>query len=314
MKTRRLGSSNLEVSVVGLGTNNFGMRLDLEATRAVIDKAIEVGVTLIDTADTYGDTKSEAFIGEVLGARRSQVVLATKFGMRRDAPPTASRAYVMEAAEASLRRLQTDYIDLFQQHQFDPQTPQEETLRALEDLIAQGKVRHVGNSNFSGAQIEAADTLAVEQSLPRFISCQDAYSLADRRIEAEILPIIRDRQIGLLPFHPLANGLFTGKYQKGAAPPKGARLSESRAGERYFTGSNLNLLEAVSAFARDRGHTVLELAFAWLLSEPMLASVIAGASNPAQMADNAKAAEWELSPADVAELRLILDSSARLAG
>ena len=310
MQTRKLGSSDLDVSVVGLGTNNFGMRLDLEATRAVLDTAIEVGVTLIDTADVYGATQSESFIGEVLGARRHRVVLATKFGMRRGDTPCASRAYIMAAVEASLTRLKTDYIDLYQQHRFDPATPMEETLEALNDLVQQGKVRHIGSSNFTGWQTVDADWIARTHGWARFVACQNEYSLANRQVEAELIPAMAAKGLGLLPFYPLGGGLFTGKSHRGEPPPAGTRLAGAQAGGRFLNDANLALVERLTDFAQSRGHTILELAFAWLLSQPVLSSVIAGATTPAQVQANARAADWVMTGEEVAAVRAILEEPA----
>jgi aryl-alcohol dehydrogenase-like predicted oxidoreductase len=313
MEKRRLGNSSLEVSAVGLGANNFGGRMELAATRRVVDKALEVGVTLIDTADVYGGNGgSEDQLGQILGARRKNVVLATKFGLAMDGSrglAGASRAYVMRAAEASLKRLRTDWIDLYQVHRPDPATPIEETLRALDELVRQGKVRHIGCSNFSAAQLNAAQASAKEHGLAAFVSCQDQYSLLARRIERELIPAIEAHGLGLLPYFPLASGLLTGKYKRGAPLPKNSRLDLMRYSDRFINDQNWLIVEALEAFAAHRGRTLLELAFGWLLSKPVLASVIAGATTPEQVEANVRAAGWRLSPEEMAEVDRIAASA-----
>ncbi len=306
MKQRQLGNSGLQVSVVGLGCNNFGWRSDLEASRRVVDKALALGVTLLDTADIYGDLGgSEEALGQILGDRRKDIVLATKFGMAMDKEERlkgASRRYIMRAVEASLKRLRTDWIDLYQVHRPDPLTPIEETLRALDDLVRQGKVRYIGCSNYAAWQVVDAAWTARERNLGAFISCQDEYSLVARDIERELLPAIQSHGLGLLPYFPLASGLLSGKYKRGALP-EGTRLAAIQGlGQRYLTEENWQKVERLEAFASARGHNLLELAFAWLLARPRVASVIAGATTPEQVEQNIAAAARELSPADIAEI------------
>jgi aryl-alcohol dehydrogenase-like predicted oxidoreductase len=307
MEQRNLGSSGLRVSIIGLGCNNFGGRIGLDASRAVVDKALELGITLFDTADIYGDKGgSETVLGEVLGPRRKDIVLATKFGMPMDGEGKlkgASRRYIMTAVEASLRRLKTDWIDLYQLHQRDPLTPIEETLRALDDLVRQGKVRYVGCSNLSAWEVATAQWTARHHNLNSFVSCQDEYSLLARGIERELVPMIERYGLGLLPYFPLACGLLTGKYKRDAAPPTGTRLSvmKQRA-EQYLTARNFDIVEQLTAFAKARGHTLLELAFSWLLAHPFVPSVIAGATKPEQVEQNVAAARWALTADEIAEV------------
>jgi aryl-alcohol dehydrogenase-like predicted oxidoreductase len=307
MEIRNLGTSGLRVSVVGLGCNNFGGRIDLEASRKVIDAAIEHGITLFDTADTYGNRGgSETVMGEILGARRKDIVLATKFGMAMDDDGVkigGSRRYIMRAVEDSLKRLKTDYIDLYQLHKPDPRTPIEETLRALEDLIRQGKVRYIGCSNLAAWQVvESAWTARRVNAYP-FVSCQDEYSLIVRDIERELIPAATSYGMGLLPFFPLACGLLTGKFRQGEAMPAGTRLAnDKRHADRYMTDENWRITEGLRRFAEERGHTLLELAFSWLACRKPVASVIAGATRPEQVAQNVGAAGWKLTGDDMAEI------------
>lgn len=306
MKKRPLGQSKLEVSVVGLGCNNFGI-LDLESSRKVVDRALGQGITLFDTADIYGNRGgSEAQLGEILGARRKNIVLATKFGMAMDdATDTAraARGYIMAAVEASLKRLRTDYIDLYQLHTPDPKTPMEETLRALDDLVKQGKVRAIGCSNLPAAGIRDAAAISARNGLASFVTAQDEYSLVMRDAERDLLPEIAAQKMSLLPFFPLASGLLTGKYQKDRAIPEGTRYARgTRFSDRYMNDENWAIVERLRAFCDARGHTLLELAFAWLLSHPSLASVIAGATRPEQIEMNVRAAAWELTPDEAAEV------------
>lgn len=304
MRLRRLGNSGLKVSEIGLGCNNFGMRIDEEATQAVVDAAIEAGVNFFDTADIYGGTKSEAFLGKALGKRRRDVVVATKFGMqigKDERKRGGSRRWIMQAVEDSLRRLGTDWIDLYQHHQPDPDTPVDETLRALDDLVTQGKVRYIGNSNYTGWQIADADWTAAGQS--RFVSAQNLYSLLERKSAFEVLPACEHFGLGFLPFFPLASGLLSGKYRRGEAPPQDTRLAAwGSRGQAALSDSNFDRVEALAAWAEDRGHTVLELAFAWLLGQAVVSSVIAGATRPEQVQANAAAAAWTLTPEEVAEV------------
>jgi aryl-alcohol dehydrogenase-like predicted oxidoreductase len=310
MQIRNLGGSGLRVSVVGLGCNNFGQRTDLETSRKVIHKAIDLGVTLFDTADIYaGMGGSETVLGEVLGDRRKDIVLATKFSkpMSKDGTKQgASRRYIMEAVEASLKRLKTDWIDLYQQHDYDDLTPIEETLRALDDLVRQGKVRYIGNSNFPAWRIAEAEFTARAMNVNRFVSCQDEYSLVVRDIEKDLLPAAREYNLGLLPFFPLASGLLTGKYRRGAAPPDDTRFAKAPAlRDRYVTPRNEDIVEQLQAFAQTRGHSLLELAFSWLASRPQVASVIAGATRVEQIEANVKAIGWSLSAEEISEIDAI---------
>jgi aryl-alcohol dehydrogenase-like predicted oxidoreductase len=306
MKQRQLGKSGLQVSVVGLGCNNFGWRIDLAASRKVVDKALASGITLLDTADIYGSLGgSEEALGQILGDRRKDIVLASKFGIAMDKEERlkgASRRYIMHAVEASLKRLKTDWIDLYQVHRPDALTPIEETLRALDDLVHQGKVRYIGCSNYAAWQMVEAAWTARHHNLNAFIACQDEYSLVARDIERELLPAIEAHGLGLLPYFPLASGLLTGKYKRGAVP-EGTRLAGVQGlAQRYLTEENWQKAEKLEAFAGARGHSLLELAFAWLLARPRVASIIAGATTAEQVEQNIAAAAWELSPADLAEI------------
>lgn len=310
MQFRNLGRSGLRVSLVGLGCNNFGGRIDLEATRKVVDAAIEHGITLFDTADIYGERGgSETALGDVLGARRKQIVLASKFGMEMDAEGIkkgGSRRYIMNAVEDSLRRLRTDWLDLYQIHRFDPLTPIEETLRALDDLTRQGKVRYIGCSNFAPWQMADAAWAARDLGVPGFASCQDEYSLLVRGAEKELIPAARHYGMGLLPYFPLANGALTGKYRRGAAMPEGARLTKlPQRAEQIFSAENWERIEKLTAFCEARGRTLVELAFSWLAAQPVVSSVIAGATKPEQIAANVKAADWALTPEELAEIDTI---------
>ena len=304
MRFRRLGDSGLKVSEVGLGCNNFGMRIDAAGTADVVNAAIDAGVTLFDTADIYGGTKSEEFLGQALGKRRHDVVLATKFGMqigKDERRKGGSRRWIMQAVEDSLSRLGTDYIDLYQHHQPDPETPLDETLRALDDLVTQGKVRYIGNSNYTGWQIADADWTAAGRS--RFVSAQNLYSLLERKSAFEVLPACEHFGLGFLPFFPLASGLLSGKYRRGDEPPPGTRLAAWGArGQAALNDRNFDRVEALTAWADARGHTLLELAFAWLLGQPVVSSVIAGATSPEQVQANVAASEWRLTPEEVAEV------------
>ena len=312
METRNVGKSGLKVSVVGLGCNNFGMRCDLDASRAVIDTALGKGVTLLDTADVYGSPfgKSEEVIGEVLGARRKDVVLATKFAMTGfNSPVRTDRRYVIEACEASLKRLKTDWIDLYQVHRPDPATPIEETMRALDELITAGKVRYIGCSNFAGWQIADAQWTARTAGMNPFISHQDEYSLVMRDIEKDVIPAGQAHGLGLLPFFPLASGLLTGKYKRSETPAEGTRLANAWMGNRYLTAGNFDVVEKLEPFARERNRSLLDLAFAWLLSHHNLPSVIAGATAPAQVEANVAAGEWKLTAEETAQVEKLLDPS-----
>src|SRR5215475_1034398 len=307
MQIRNLGGSGLRVSAVGMGCNNFGQRIDLEASRKVIHKALDLGITLFDTADIYSNMGgSETILGQVLGDRRKDIVLATKFSkpMSNDGTKQgASRRYIINAVEASLKRLKTDYIDLYQQHDYDPLTPIEETLRALDDLVRQGKVRYIGNSNFPAWRIAEAEYVGRAMNVTRYVSCQDEYSLVVRDIEKDLLPAAQEYNLGLLPFFPLASGLLTGKYRRGAAVPEQTRFATTpRLRDRYVTPRNEDIVEKLEAFATAHGHSMLELAFSWLAQRPQVASVIAGATRPEQIEQNVKAIAWKLSAEEMAEI------------
>ena len=305
MEMRRIGS--LEVSTVGLGCNNFGWQVDEAATRRVVEAALEAGINFFDTADIYGGTQSEVFLSRALGGRRDRIILATKFGIPIDhARPGGARPdYLRRAVEDSLRRLGTDRIDLYQLHRPDPATPLADTLGTLSELVQSGKVREIGCSNFSVAQLRAAAG-AVPSGGAGFVSVQNEYSLLHREPEADVLPECEHEDIAFLPYFPLASGLLTGKYRQGKPLPAGARIQAEGRFANLLTDRNLATVEALLAFAETRGHTLLDLAFSWLLARPAVASVIAGATSPAQIHSNASAAGWELTPADLAEVDAIL--------
>jgi aryl-alcohol dehydrogenase-like predicted oxidoreductase len=311
MRYRSLGDSGLMVSVAGLGCNNFGRRVDLAGTKAVVDAAIDAGITMLDTADIYGDGgASEELLGEVLAGRRDQVVLATKFGHAGydmgygpAAGAKGGRAYIRHAVERSLRRLHTDHIDLYQLHTPDPVTPVAETLAALTELVAEGKVRYLGHSNFTGWQLADAAHVARAIGSAPFISAQNHWSLLERHVEAEVLPAARHFGLGVLPYFPLANGLLTGKVRRGQAPPAGSRLA-GRPG--YVTDDKLDRVEALIAWAAERGLTVLEVAVGALAAQEGCACVIAGATTPEQVKANAAAADWVPSAEELADLDRIV--------
>ena len=306
MENRRVGSTELQVSEIGLGCNNFGFvkDLDVTATRHIIDRAIDCGINFFDTSDSYG--RSEDFLGEVLGERRKQIILATKFGSQLDTEGKkkgASRAYILSAIESSLRRLKTEWIDLYQLHRPDPNTPMDETLRALDDLLKQGKVRYIGCSNLSPAQLREAEDIASRNGLARFVTSQDEYSLLVRGVERELLPCIEQFGMSELPYFPLANGLLTGKYQSNQPPPPGTRLADKPAlAERHASPANWAKVARLAEFASGRGHSLLQLAFSWLLSRPAVASVIAGATRPEQVESNSRAGGWQLSSEELREI------------
>jgi aryl-alcohol dehydrogenase-like predicted oxidoreductase len=307
MEKRKLGRSNLDVSVVGLGCNNFGLRADLAQTRVIVDRAIALGITLFDCADRYGQPPgtSEQYLGQALGARRKHVVLASKFGNPMDdsgAMQGASRRYIKIAVEASLKRLHTDWIDLYQLHAPDTKTPIEETLGALEELVREGKIRHAGCSQFSAAQIRAAGAAAKQAGIAGLVSGQNHYNLIKRDMEREFVPALLETGISFIPFYPLAGGLLTGKYRRDAAP-EGSRFATPREQEkRALAGNPWPVLEKLEAFCAAHGHTMLELAASWLLSRPGVACMIAGATRPAQVEANIGAIGWKLTGADLAEL------------
>lgn len=319
MEFRNLGDAGLRVSVAGLGTNNFGGKLDQAATTAVVQECLDQGITLFDTADVYGQGLSEEYLGVALGSRRSEAIIATKFGMTSGEPPYnngASRHYIYQAVEASLRRLGTDYIDLYQLHRPDPDTPIEETLRALDDLVRAGKIRYLGSSNFSGWQIADADWTARSLGLTRMVTAQNEWSLLQRGVEPDVIPACERFRVGQLPFFPLASGFLTGKYRRGEAFADGTRLKEW--GERMpdrinalTSDANWDRLEGLERFAGEAGHSVLELALGWLATRPVVTSVIAGATSPEQVRSNVAATTaWTLSDDEMAQVDRILTDPA----
>jgi aryl-alcohol dehydrogenase-like predicted oxidoreductase len=299
MEKRRIGL--LEVSLVGLGCNNFGWRIDAAASERVVHAALDAGINFFDTADLYDTGRSEEFLGRALKSRHGgAAIIATKFGMKLDDRRQGAHPdYVRQAAEDSLRRLGVERIDLYQLHQPDPATPIADTLGALNELVRAGKVREIGCSNFSAAQLREARQAAGDGA--RFVSVQNQYSLFHREPEAEVIPECHKEGLAFLPFFPLANGLLTGKYRRGEAAPKGSR-GDAGFGPNVFTDENLAKVEKLTAFAKERGHTLLELAFSWLAAQPTIASVIAGATSPEQVSANAGAADWKLTAADLAEI------------
>jgi len=313
VEQRNLGRSGLIVSGVGLGCNNFGGRSDYAATRAVVHQALDLGITLFDTSDTYGENgASEEYLGRALAGRRHDIVLASKFARPMDSEGKlqgASRRYIMSAVEASLKRLNTDYLDLYQQHIADPKTPIEETLRTLDDLVHQGKVRYIGCSTLSSWQVVEAQWVSTHFGLARYASCQERYSLLDRDLDRELMPAIEAYGLGLIPFSPLADGLLTGKYRRNAPMPAGARLTTTpRAAERRLNERNWTIVERLGDFCEARGHSLLELAISWLLHRPAVASVIAGATSLDQVEANVRAVNWALSREDMDEIdRLTAD-------
>jgi aryl-alcohol dehydrogenase-like predicted oxidoreductase len=307
MDQRALGKNGPQVSVVGLGCNNFGGRTDLEGAREVIQKALDLGITLFDTADMYGNRGgSEEILGQVLGTRRKDIVLATKFGMAMDEAGTlqgAAPAYIKRAVEASLKRLKTDWIDLYQLHQPDPKTPIEATLRALDDLVREGKVRFIGCSNLAAWQVVEAQWTSRTHGLAAFVSCQNEYSVLARDIERELVPAMNAYGLGLLPYFPLAGGLLTGKYRRNAPLPAGTRYATSKnMVGRYMTDAGWTAVDKLEAFAAERGKTLLDIAFSWLLAKRPVSSVIAGATTPEQVEQNVRAAGWKLTADDVATI------------
>lgn len=308
MEYRNLGNSGLQVSLVGLGCNNFGMRLDAAGTKAVVEKCLEVGITFFDTADVYGRGLSEEYLGAALKGHRRNVVIATKSVSPMGEGPYwggASRRYLMDALDDCLRRLDTDYIDLYQMHRPDPRTPIEETLRALDDMVRSGKVRYIGNSNYSGWQIVEAAWVAKTEHLTPFISAQNQYNLLERGIERDVVPAAQKYGLGILPYFPLASGFLTGKYRPGQPAPEGARLSGPM-GARVLNDRNYEMLTKLEDFAQESGHTMLELAMSWLASKPYIGSVIAGATRPEQVEANAKAVGWKMTAEEMAKVDEIM--------
>jgi aryl-alcohol dehydrogenase-like predicted oxidoreductase len=305
MEARRLGDSAVEVSVVGLGCNQIGRRLDLDGTRAVVDAALESGITFFDTADIYGGAgRSEELLGETLEGRRDGVVIGTKFGMDMGdgKGPRGSAAYIRDAIDASLRRLRIDVVDLYQYHEPDGVTPIEETLGALDELVGAGKVRAIGCSQFDAAQLEEAALVAREQGYAHFVSVQEEYSLLRRGADDELVPSCERAGVSLIPFFPLARGLLTGKYRRGEPAPEGTRLAGS--GE-VATGADFDVVERLQRFAEERGSTLLEVAIGGLAAQPTVASVIAGATKPEQVRANALAGRWRPAPDDLGALNAL---------
>lgn len=320
MKYRQLGRSGLTVSVVGLGCNNFGGKainadsgtvyglMGLEETRAVVDAAFDAGITFFDTADVYGAGGSEEQLGQIFKSRRQQVILATKWGSgmeNRNDIAWGSRRYIRQACEASLKRLDTDYIDLYQMHWQCPRTPVEETIAALDELVQEGKVRYIGHSHFSGWELADADWIARDQGHERFISAQNHYSLMAREAEQELIPACERFGVGLLPYFPLANGWLTGKYRRDRPAPEGARMAGRPIDERTYA-----MIEGLAAFAEARGRTMVDIAIGALLHQPSVGCVIAGATKVSQVVSNAAAATWEATPADIAELNVLFGNDA----
>ena len=304
MEYRNLGKSGLQVSLAGLGCNNFGMRIDLEQTRTVVHSALDEGITLFDTADIYGGRgKSEEMLGKILGSRRNDIVLASKCGMAMGDGPYlrgSSRRYIVSACEASLKRLATDYIDLYQIHQPDPSTPEEETLSALDDLVRAGKVRYLGNSNYAGWQVADAAWIVRKNSYTPYVSAQNEWSLLNRAVERDLAPACRHFGLGILPYFPLASGFLTGKYKRGTGLPEGTRLNAMKMlADRLVNEANFDTVEKLEGFTREREHTMVELAMSWLAAQPEVSSVIAGASKPEQVSENVKSVNWKMTPEEL---------------
>jgi aryl-alcohol dehydrogenase-like predicted oxidoreductase len=308
---RNLGSTGPKVSEIGLGGDTFGETIDEQATRAIIDRALDLGINFIDTADVYGGQRSEVFVGKAIKGKRSRVILATKFGvvigkgssLFETPEGLGSRDYIMKAVDASLKRLDTDYIDLYQFHMPDPITPIEETLRALNDLVSAGKVRYIGCSNFTAWELCEALWISNVAKLKSFVSIQSRFSLMDRHVEEEIIPCCQAYNIGVIPWFPLAGGFLTGKYRRGTPPPPGTRFGANPAFyTNFLSDTGFDLLEKYATFASERGHTMTELAFAWLLAHPSVSTVIAGVTKIEQVLSNVAAAAWKLTDAEMAQL------------
>jgi aryl-alcohol dehydrogenase-like predicted oxidoreductase len=306
VRERKLGQADLCVSAIGLGCNNFGVRLDFPAAERIVHAALDAGMTVFDTADIYGPRGiSEEFLGKALGTRRQEAVIVTKFGLPMDdaaKPRDGSYDYVMKAAEASLRRLKTDWIDIYFLHRPDPATPIEETLSALDMLIRQGKVRYAGCSNMTAQAVSEAQEVSQAKNLHRFVCCEDQYNLLSRQIEKDLLPAMQVSGLALLPYFPLASGMLTGKYKSGAPLPEGTRMSRKRYSDRFLNDENFQIIEALRSFCEQRGHSMLELAFGWLLAKPVVGSVIAGASTPEQLLQNVAATNWQLTASEIVEV------------
>jgi aryl-alcohol dehydrogenase-like predicted oxidoreductase len=314
MEYRKLGNSGLQVSAVGLGTNNFGGRMEAEPAARVVEEAIDLGINFIDTADIYSKHLSEEYIGRAVKGKRQQVLIATKLGGGMGDGPNekgASRQHIMRAVEESLHSLNTDYIDLYQIHFPDPTTPIEETLRALTDLVCQGKVRYIGCSNYQAWQAAEAIWTSRTQHLESFASVQPHYNLLTRDVEKELIPFCNQYNMGILPYFPLAAGFLTGKYRRGQNPPDGTRMAGGggRLTSRWLTDANFDMLDRLENFAAERGHPMVELAISWLLAKPQVSSVIAGATTPGQLQANAKAVEWHLTSEDTEEIDRIMEGA-----
>ena len=311
MEYRRLGSAGLKVSALGLGTNNFGERMDERASVGIVHAALDVGINFIDTANRYGNGHSEEFIGKALKGRRWQGLIGTKFGRNAGKGPNdagGSRQHIMKAVEDSLRRLDTDYIDLYQMHVADAETPIEETLRALDDLIRQGKVRYIGCSGFRAWELCEALWTARALSLNSFVSVQPPYNLLEREIEEDLVPLCRRYNVGIIPYHPLAAGFLTGKYREGKPIPPGTRFALTPRHNHFFSEENFSRLAKLERFAQERRHSIAELALAWLFANPQMSTVIAGASTPEQITANLRALEWQLTDEDLGEIGRIVRS------
>lgn len=310
MQYRRLGSSGLRVSVIGLGTNQFGGKVDLENTQQIIDAALDLGINFFDTADIYQKGRSEEFIGRSLAGRRQEAIIATKVRHKFGGGPNdegASRQHILEGVHASLKRLQTDYIDLYQIHSWDDETPIEETMRTLEDLVRSGKVRYIGASNFTSWQLTWANALAKENSWTPFISIQPHYHLFHREIETELIPACQYFNIGILPYFPLAGGFLTGKYRQGEPLPPGSRGENSQYVRAYLTETNFQRLERLETFSSQRDRSINELAHAWLFAQPQVSSVISGATRVEHVQANAASSDWDLSTSELDEIRQLLE-------
>lgn len=311
MEYRQLGNSGLRVSVIGLGTNQFGGKVDQAGVNTIIDGALELGINFIDTADVYTKGRSEETLGIALRAKWGRVALASKVYNPTGEGPNdygASRYHIINGVEASLKRLQTDHIDLLQMHRYDATTPLDETLRALDDLVTAGKVRYIGASNYSAWQLAEANTLADLRGWTRFVSVQNHYHMFERGLEQDVLPYCRARTVGILPYFPLAGGFLTGKYRRGEAAPAGSRGESSPYVQRYMTDTNYERVDVLTKWAEARDRTMGELAHAWLLAQPEVSSVISGATSLAQVESNAKAAGWSLTAPELAEVNAILGS------
>lgn len=311
MEYRQLGNSGLRVSVIGLGTNQFGGKVDQAGVNTIIDGALELGINFIDTADVYTKGRSEETLGIALRAKWGRVALASKVYNPTGEGPNdygASRYHIINGVEASLKRLQTDHIDLLQMHRYDATTPLDETLRALDDLVSAGKVRYIGASNYSAWQLAEANTLADLRGWTRFVSVQNHYHMFERGLEQEVLPYCRARRVGILPYFPLAGGFLTGKYRRGEAAPAGSRGESSPYVQRYMTDTNYERVDVLTTWAEARDRSMGELAHAWLLAQPEVSSVISGATSLAQVESNAKAAGWSLTAPELAEVNAILGS------